>query len=448
MQPKGEKKLSTLDMFRNRLENMINLKHELVLLSKQIDWKWISEQCVPCYAGEGRPALSTRLVVGLLMLKHMYNLSDDRVCEAWVENPYYQYFTGNEYFSHKPPFERSSLSHFRKRIGEDFLEKLLSESLKVANDVGALDLKSIERVAVDTTVQEKAISYPTDAKLLYRAIIGLGDEAKKNNIELRQSYKRISKIALQKSCRYRHAKQMNRARKQEKFLKVRLGRLIRELARKTEGLEMNDSFKESLSKAKKILSQMRGAPIKLLSWHAPEVECIGKGKTHKPWEFGCKVSIATNVNPAKGGHFVLHCHAIHGKPFDGHTLKYAIDRIKQVIGKEPKRIYVDKGYKGHNYENKARVFISGQKRGIFDKIKKELRRRTVIEPIIGHVKHDCRMKPNYLKGHHGDRVNALMAAIGFNLRKIANYLWDLFVFFYFTKIYNLSNRNQPLVSFC
>jgi IS5 family transposase len=168
---------------------------------------------------------------------------------------------------------------------------------------------------------------------------------------------------------------------------------------------------------------------RIYSWHAPETECIAKGKVDKPYEFGCKVSVATNLNPGKGGHFVLHASAMHGRPYDGHTLARAINQVTALSGKEPGKIYVDRGYTGHNYENKLRVFKSGQKRGVTDQIKKELKRRTVIEPIIGHMKNDGRLGRNYLKGKSGDCINAVLAACGFNFRQILSYLrWLYYIF--------------------
>lgn len=427
MQPRSVGNATNLDLFRNRLDNIINMKHEIVILSDKIDWSWIEENLKDYYLEKGRPGAPIRLLVGILILKYMNNLSDEEVCALWKENPYYQYFTGEKYFQHELPIDRSTLSYFRKRIDEKFLENILSESLRVAHDIGAIDLKDCERVAVDTTVQEKAVCYPTDAKLYYKAIISLGSEAEKANIDLRQSYKKVSKRALVKFCRYRHAKQMKRANGRKKFLKVRLGRLIRDISRKLNDDNASVSLIEALEKCKKIHTQDRGTESKkkIFSYHAPEVECIGKGKVSKPYEFGCKVSIATNVNSAKGGHFVLHCNALHGNPFDGHTLKYAIERITSLVGVEPKRIYVDNGYRGHNYDNKLRVYKSGQKRGIFGQIKKELRRRTVIEPIIGHVKNDCRMDRNYLKGQHGDKVNALLSGVAYNFRKVLAWIRNL-----------------------
>jgi len=240
---------------------------------------------------------------------------------------------------------------------------------------------------------------------------------------------RVSKRTLVQVGRYRHAKQMKRAKKSQKKLKTYLGRVVRDIRRQiNESSSLQEIFSQPLQKAHRILTQTKKTKDKLYSWHAPEVECIGKGKADKPYEFGCKVSLTTTVNPAPAGHFVLHTAALHGRPYDGHTLKPMMEAMEAWTGIEPKRIYVDKGYRGHDYPNKLRVFKSGQKRSITKAIKRELKRRSVIEPIIGHVKHEHRLNRNYLSGLVGDKVNALLAATGYNFRLILNWLRDLFWF--------------------
>lgn len=428
MRPNTQDTPQTYDIFRSQLTQIINMDHELVSLSQAIDWKYLEEKNGTYYKEEGRPGVAARLMIGLHVLKYMFNLSDEGVCERWVYDPYFQFFCGEIYFQHKLDMERSSMTHWRKRVGEKFLEDLVQESLHSAFRLGALETKQIERIAVDTTVQPKAVTFPTDAKLRYKAIVSLGTLAKKEEVDLRQSYVRVARKTLIKVCRYRHAKQMKRAKKAEKKLKTYLGRIIRDIKRKIEG---NDSLKEKfldlLTKATRILNQTKESKNKIYSWHAPEVECIAKGKADKPYEFGCKVSLITNINPAPAGHFVLHTAALHGRPFDGHTLKPMVESMESWTGIEPKRIYVDKGYQGHDYPKKLRVFKSGQKRGVTKAIKKELKRRSVIEPIIGHVKHEHRLNRNYLKGLLGDKANALFAAAGYNFRLILNWLRDLFL---------------------
>jgi len=370
--------------------------------------------------------------VGLHILKQMYNLSDDGVCERWVHDPYFQYFCGESYFQHDFPIERSSMTHFRKRVGEDFCVSLLQESLHTAHKLGALETKQVERVVVDTTVQPKAITYPTDAKLRYKAISSLTKLAKQHTIPLRQSYARVAKKALIASSRYRHAKQMKRAKKVEKKLQTWLGRVIRDIERRlVDREEVASYFSVALQKASKIHAQQQHDVEKIYSWHAPEVECISKGKAHKPYEFGCKVSITTNVNPAPGGYFVLHAAALHGRPYDGHTLNQVLAEVETQTGIESERAYVDKGYRGHKHPRRGRIFISGQKRGITAAIRRELKRRSVVEPLIGHLKNEGRLGRNYLYGIQGDKINALMVSAGYNFKLILRWLrkifWPLFL---------------------
>ena len=410
------------DIFHTPISKFINKKHELAILADKIDWSYLEDAFAAHYADLGRPGVSLRLLMGLNLLKFMYNLSDERVCSNWIENPYYQYFCGEVCFQHQLPVDRSSMTNFRNRIGADELEKLLQMSLAVAHNSGALDLKSCDKVIADTTVQEKAITYPTDGKLRYKALERLAVLCKEYGIKLRQNYIRVGKGMMQQSLRYRHAKQYRRAMKCEKVLEVRLGRVIRDIRRKFEG-EMPIALKEALDKAMKIKGSMKGQRI--YSWHAPEVECIGKGKAHKPFEFGCKVSIVTNLNPAPGGHFVLSSGALHGKPYDGHTLEGAIKNVEKIIGREPSRGFVDKGYVGHKYEGRCKIYRSGQKRGVRAKLKVEIRRRSAVEPIIGHVKHDNRMVRHRLKGIEGDRINAIMAATGYNLMRVLAWIASL-----------------------
>src|SRR6186997_1897178 len=234
MRPKKHETTGSADLFRARLEQIINMKHELVQLAGKLDWEWFDGEIAPLYSDKGRPGVETRFVLGLLLLKHIFALSDEEVCERWVYDPYFQYFTGEEFFQHEFPHERSDLSHWRKRLG-DRLELLLAESLRVAHESGALRTRDLARVTVDTTVQPKNITFPTDAKLLHASIKGLNRLAKKRGIRLRQSYLRVAQRAAMMAGRYAHAKQFNRHRRQLRFLRSRLGRLIRDIGRKIAG---------------------------------------------------------------------------------------------------------------------------------------------------------------------------------------------------------------------
>ena len=427
MKPKSSDSIPNDDLFHSRLDQMINLRHELVQLTERMDREHLDGQVSPFYASSGRPAIPSRLMIGLHLLKQMYQLSDEAICARWVENPYYQYFCGETYFQHRFPIERSSMTHWRKRVGEDFCTELIKESLRIAYESKALHTRHLKRVVVDTTVQPKAVTFPTDTKLRYRALLALVALAREHNIPLRQSYVRVAKKAVMMSGRYRHAKQMKRARRKEKFIQVRLGRVIRDIRRQLEQREdLKPLFAEALHKATIAYKQQRNSTEKLYSWHAPEVECIGKGKADKPYEFGCKVSVTTNINRAPGGHFVLHAGALHGRPYDGHTLEGVLAEQIDWTGITPERIYVDRGYQGHSHTPANRVFRSGQKRGVTGTIKQELRRRSLVEPIIGHLKSDGHLGRNYLKGELGDKQNALLTAAGYNFRLLLKWFRRLF----------------------
>src|SRR5216110_2827772 len=423
MRPKKHKTTGSNDLFRARLDQIINLKHELVLLAGKIDWDWIDGEIAPLYSENGRPGIETRFMIGLLLLKHIYGLSDEGVCERWVHDPYFQFFTGEEFFQHAFPHERSDLSHWRKRLG-DKLELLLAESLRVAHEAGALRTKDLKRVTVDTTVQPKAITFPTDAKLLHAAIKGLNRLATKHSVKLRQSYSRVAKGAAMMASRYAHAKQFKRHHRQLRILRSRLGRIIRDIRRKIEGqLVLEEAFALQLSRATQIRSQQqRQRGWKLYSFHAPEVECIGKGKASAPYEFGVKASIVTTNARAPGGQFVLHARALPGNPYDGHTLGAVIEATERLTGRAIERAYVDKGYRGHHTPNPRRVFMSGQKRGVFGRIKRELRRRSAIEAVIGHMKAEGHLGRCYLKGRAGDAANVILSAVGYNLRLVLAWL--------------------------
>jgi len=423
MRPPRKEADGSSDLFRARLDQIINMKHELARLSREIDWEWLDAQLAGLYRESGRPAVPTRFMLGLLFLKHIYRLSDEGVCERWVHDPYFQYFTGETFFQHVLPHERSGMSHWRKRIG-DKLDALLAETLRVAHDTGALRKDDLARVTIDTTVQPKNITFPTDAKLMLAATEQLGERARAHGVPLRQSYARVAKRAAMMAGRYAHAKQFKRMNGRLRFLRTRLGRLIRDIRRKTDGdAALAEAFAVPLARATQIHRQkQRQRGWKLYSWHAPETECIGKGKAHAPYEFGCKVSIATTNRRCKGGQFVLHAKAFHGNPYDGHTLRTVIEETQKLTGREIERAYVDKGYRGHDAPRPLRVFISGQKRGVQGQIKKELRRRSAIEAVIGHMKTDGHLGRNFLKGRHGDQANAVLTAVGHNFRLILNWL--------------------------
>ena len=430
------------DMFRSRLDQIIDMGHPKAVLARQIDWRHLAERFGEAYSEvPGHPALPTRLMAGLQILKFTEDLSDEVLCDRWVENPYYQYFCGEEFFQHELPFERTSMTRWRQRMGDERLEALLQESLYVAVRLGAAKPADFTQVIVDTTVQEKNAAFPTDAKLAHRARERLVKLADKHDVTLRQSYARVGKLALIKQQRYAHAKQFNRAKAKLRTLRTYLGRTIRDIVRKTAGDSfLQNRFAAELYKANRVLTQKpRDGGKHIYSLHAPEVECIGKGKSHKPYEFGVKASIATTLNRSKGGQFAIHAKTLPGKPYDGHTLETVLPDIEALTGAGIKRVLADAGYKGHNapLAHKFHVFTTGQKRGVADKIKRQMKRRAAVEPVIGHIKNEHRMNRCWLAHSHGDATNAILAAAGYNFTLILKWikaLWLIFCWALFSSV--------------
>ena len=438
MKPREREDSGEQDLFRSRLDQILDLSHPKVVLASLMDWQFLSLKLGAVYSdGPGQPPLASRLMAGLHILKYSDNLSDDEVCARWLENPYYQYFCGEEFFRHELPLDRSSMTRWRQRMGEDRLTALLQESLAVAVKTKAAKPADFTGVIVDTTVAEKDVAFPTDAKLIHKARDRLVSQAKRAGIKLRQSYTRVGKRALIQHQRYAHAKQYKRARRQLRKLKTYLRRTIRDIERKIEGDEvLRDAFRRPLWLGQRVLTQQKRDPRpKVYALHAPEVECIGKGKAHKPYEFGVKVSVATTLNRCKGGQFAIHAKALPGRPYDGHTLETVIPEIEDLSGAPLKRILADAGYRGHNAPGvyKLRVFTAGQKRRVTPAIKRQMKRRSAVEPVIGHLKNGHRMDRNRLAHKQGDAINPILAAAGYNFRLILKWIrllyaliWRLF----------------------
>lgn len=428
MRPRERRDSGQGDLLRSRLDQIIDMRHPLVALARKVDWAFLERTFGEAYTdGPGQPPLPTRLMAGLIILKYTHDMSDEVLCERWVENPYYQFFCGEEFFQHELVLDRSSLTRWRQRMGEEKVKALLQESLSIAVKTDAVKPSELSEVIIDTTVEPKNVMFPTDARLLNRAREILVRLAKKHGVALRQSYARVGKFALIKHQRYAHAKQFKRANRALKTLRTYLGRVIRDIARKIDGDAWLEQmvFGPVLSRARRVRDQkqhQRGP--KVYSMHAPEVECIGKGKAHRPYEFGVKVSVATTHRHAKGGQFVTHAKALPGNPYDGHTLATVIPDIEALVGNTIQRAFTDKGYRGHNAppDYKFRVFIAGQKRRVTPKIKREMRRRSAVEPVIGHLKAEHRMGRNYLWYRQGDAINAVLAAAGYNFRLLIRWL--------------------------
>ncbi len=408
-------------IFSVPIERIVNPNHPLCKLADKIDWKSFDSSFGGLYdPGNGRPAKPTRLMVGLHYLKHTFDLSDEAVVARWVENPYWQCFCGMLNFTHELPIDPSLMTRWRNRIKSEGMEKLLQETIRLGLVTGVISGSSFSKVNVDTTVQEKAITYPTDAKLYHRLREKLVEAVEGVGVKLRQSYRFLSKNALFMHGRYSASRQPKRSRKEVKKLKNYLGRVLRDIERRiSERDDLPEWFTNLLELGRKLYAQKRDDKNKIYSIHAPEVECISKGKAHKKYEFGCKVSVAATSRD----NFVIGMRAAHGAPYDGHTLKAAIEQAERLSGKKIGAVFVDMGYRGHDYEGEATVHVVKRGKGkLSASLRKWMRRRAAIEPVIGHIKNDGRLGRNYLKGAEGDRMNAVLSGCGYNMRKLVTRL--------------------------
>lgn len=407
-------------LFQSNFKQILNPEHQLCLLANAIYWPDFDGQFADCYSDDmGRPGNAIRLMVGLHYLKHAFNESDESVIERWVENPYWQYFCGFDYMQHECPIHPTSMVKWRQRVGAEKLESLLAETIRIALKDKQVTSQQLRKVTVDTTVQEKAIAFPTDARLYTKMLLRLVNLSRKRGIQLRQTYIRKAPQLLKQQGRYTHARQFKRSGRCTKTLHTLLGRVVRDIGRKA--VEIDPQLQEYLERAEKLLSQTKKSKNKLYSIDAPEVECISKGKAHKRYEFGCKVSVATTNE----SNWVVGVQALHGNPYDGHTLAGAIEQVERITGREVKEAFVDKGYRGHDYTSDGQVHITGQrgKGKAGPALRKRKKRRSAVEPKIGHMKSDNRMNRNYLKGAEGDRTNAILAGIGANIRKLLAAFW-------------------------
>jgi IS5 family transposase len=407
-------------LFHVRLDSLVNMAHPLIQLAGQIDWAVLEDKLSkPFHEYQGAPAKPVRLMAGLQYLKQMYNLSDEVLLQRWVENPYWQFFCGRRYFEYDLPIDPTSMTKWRNLHGDN-LEVLLKATVDAGLATGTITPEDLNKINVDTTVQEKAITFPTDAKLFHKMREKLVKLAAKHNIKLRQSYRRVSKIALVESGRLFHARRGKKAGQKIRKLKTYLRRVRSDIGRKIAGdSALEREFESFLAMADRLLTQKKDDKNKLYSIHAPEVECIAKGKAHKKYEFGNKASIASTSRKS----FVVGALGLHGNPYDGHTLPKQLEQTARLCGRKQYEgdVFVDRGYRGHKYTGPARIHICGMgvKRTEADKrFRKWRRRRAAVEPVIGHLKNDGRMGRNWLKGEQGDRTNVILSACGWNLRLI------------------------------
>lgn len=437
--------MATDDFFRARLDGMIDLRHPLAVLARRMPWGEIEASLAPALShrdrkgrlvegadlfgptvsvagagvsNAGRPRLPIRLMVALLYLKHAYGLSDEAVVERWAQDVYFQFFSGQVYFEPRPPCDPAQISRFRRVLGEAGVEQLLKTTIEAAVDMGAVKKTEFERVIVDTTVQEKAIAHPTDSRLLEVAREKIARLAKRAGIQLKQTHEREGRTLRRRAGGYAHAKQFKRLRTVLKRQRTILGRLLREVRRKMGSLadDARSKLDTWVQRAERIHRQRPKDKNKLYALHAPEAECIGKGKARQPYEFGVKVSLA--VTHQHG--LMVGARSFPGNPYDGHTLAAQIEQtntLLQDIGVKPTTAIVDLGYRGVDKDlAPVEVIHRGKFKSLTPKQKTWLKRRQAIEPLIGHTKADHRMDRCWLKGAEGDALHAVLCAAGFNIR--------------------------------
>jgi IS5 family transposase len=402
------------DLFKPLLKDFIDLGHELVLLSERIDWFYFENTFSPLYSNTGQPGMPIRLMVGSLLLKRIYNLGDETLCEAWIRDPYMQYFCGMAHFEHKFPCDPSDFVHFRKRIGEQGVEKIFTYSVLLHGN-SAFETQTLS----DTTVAENNTTFPTDAKLAKRIIDKCNAIATKEGVKQRQTYVRTAKQLLRDTHNRKHPKRRNKALKADRKLKTIAGRLVRELERTLEPSTLK-SYEKELNLYHRTLEQKRTDKDKIYSIHKPFTACIAKGKTHKQYEFGNKVGVITTSKTL----IITAIKSFTGNPHDSKTIEPLLHQMQTNINHLPKEVVYDRGGKGQKQIGQTKISTPDyrplkrdteyQKRTK----RKKFRRRAAIEPVIGHLKTNFRMGQNYLHGTNSSQINAFLAATGWNLKKM------------------------------
>ena len=440
--------MATDDFFRARLDQMIDLRHPLVVLAGRLPWGQIEAALVPAFvrknrsgqvmpgsdlfgttleiagagvSAAGRPRLPIRLMAALLYLKHAFNLSDEELVARWSENVVWQYFSGLAYYTPNFPCDATQIGRFRAAIGEAGVEELLKATIDTAVQTKAVRPAEFERVIVDTTVQEKAIAHPVDSRLLEIARAKVVQAAKRVGISLKQTFIQEGKELRRKAGGYAHAKQFKRLRHTVKRQRTILGIVLREIGRKlasatSESPSAIAHLNTLLERAERIRKQQPKDKNKLYALHAPEVECIGKGKARKPYEFGVKASIAVTH---KSG-LMVGARTFPGNPYDGHILSAQLEQTRillEAVGREPKEVVVDLGFRGVDRDNpRVEIIHRGKYKSLTKQQRRWLKRRQAVEPAIGHLKSDHRMDRCWLKGQRGDALHAVLCASGYNLR--------------------------------
>jgi transposase, IS5 family len=450
--------MATDDFFRARLDSMIDLRHPLAVLATRMPWTEIEASLAPAFehkdragtvldgadlfgataelvgagvSARGRRRLPIRLMVALLYLKHAFNLSDEELVERWSENVQWQFFSGMAYYEPRLPCDHTQIGRFRRLLGEAGVEQLLKTTLEAAVAMKLVKRCEFERVIVDTTVQEKAIAHPTDSRLLEIARHKVASAAKRCGIAVKQTFAKQGKQLRRKAGGYAHAKQFRRLARTVRRQRTILGALMRDVQRGANRILQGDgsvlasgqpsaaaiaALNILLERAERIRTQQRHDKHKLYALHAPEVECIGKGKARKPYEFGVKVSLA--ITHQHG--LMVGARSFPGNPYDGHTLAEQLEQttnLLQDIGVAPTTAVVDLGFRGVDEVcAPVQLIHRGKFKSLDARQRKWLKRRQAIEPAIGHAKSDHRMDRCWLQGASGDALHAVLCAAGFNIR--------------------------------
>lgn len=421
------------NIFLPLLNEFIDMNHELVLLADKINWTYFEKSLSHHYSKTGQPAMPIRLMVGCLMLKRLYDYGDETLAAEWIMNPYMQYFCGEAHFQHQFPCDPSDFVHFRNRIGEEGVELIFSYSVKLHGKKA----KSKQALS-DSTVQENNTTFPTDAKLAKKIIDNSSKIARQESVVQRQSYKRTSKKLLRDTYNSSHPKRKKKALRAKKKLRTIAGRVIRELHNKLPD-EVLPLYSDELSFYQQVLNQEKSDKNKVYSLHKSFTACIAKGKAHKQYEFGNKVGLMINPKSL----VILGIESFEGNPHDSKTIEPLLNQINKNLNYQPEEVIYDRGGRGIAEINGVKVSTPKppkksdsqyQKR----KKRKKFRRRAAIEPVIGHLKSDYRMAQNYLHGRRSPRMNAMLAATGWNLKKMMEKLKHELLFLYivlFTKKY-------------
>ena len=427
MKPKTPPREKQGHLVYQDLLEQLNPKEPLLLLAQKIPWEYFEREFAPLYSHLGRPAKSIRLMIGLLLLKQLESLSDERVVEAWVRNPYYQAFCGMKHFQWSMPCDPTDLVHFRKRIGEAGVEKIFQTSVTLHGKAG------LEReVVIDTTVQEKNITFPTDTKLRIKVMGRCWKVAHEEGLQLRRSYRRELKQTLRVIRFSKKQADKKKVTAAIRRLKTMANALLRDVMRK---LPENSlvARHEELEHYRRAVNQERHDKNKIYSLHEPGVLCIAKGKEHKKYEFGAKAAMAMTKNTC----IIVGAKSFSNNVYDGDTLDKVLSQIAAIRGKVPEKAFCDRGFRGRKCVlDTAIVLPSPPASGVSEydkrKARKDFGRRSAIEPVIGHLKNGFRMARNYLKGTIGDTLNLLLAAAAFNMKKWMNALAQglLFVLFF------------------